>query len=131
MPKRIFITSSPNTWLDVPRGGVLFDPHFTVPCAPGLVCNPLLDYEHYGTKEGFDVSLARIALSDALYCFWDGWMGHGVLVEIGFALGLEKPVYIGCPRDLAKYAAWPNAATKLFMGTAAECWDMFIKEMAQ
>jgi hypothetical protein len=115
----------------MPRGERgLYDPHFTVPCAPGLVCGPLLAYEHYDTREGFDVCLARVALADAIYHFHDGPSVDSGVLEIGFALGLEKPVYIGCPRDLGRYAAWPNAATKIFLGSSAECWDLFIKEMS-
>ena len=129
--KRVFITSGQNRWIGLlPGERGLYDPHFTIPCAQGLVCSPKLDFEQYSTEQGFNVCLARIALADAIYHFHDGCMGDHVIIEIGFAIGIGKPIYVGCPRDIAKYSGWPSAATKLFKGTAAECWEMFQKEMS-
>jgi hypothetical protein len=135
MTMRVFITSGPNSWLDILRSekGML-DPKFAVPCAPGLVCNPRIDYEHYNTPTGFHVVLARIALSDCLYTFLTAGIPgiESIMLEIGFALGQDKPVYIGADFDLASYAAlWPAAAKKIFLGSPDQCWAQFVKEMAQ
>jgi hypothetical protein len=135
MSKRVFITSGPNSWLNIPRGeeGML-DPKFAVACGPGFVCNPCIDQERFNTPTGFHVVLARIALSDCLYTFLTGSTPeiHSIMLEIGFALGQDKPVYVGCDFDLTAYAAlWPTATKKLFLGTPAECWAQFVKEMAQ
>ena len=57
-----------------------------------------------GHAEVFDANIERIRRADALFAYFDRQEAYGSTTEIGFAMSLGKPIFIGFPLN----ATWQD-----------------------
>ena len=75
-------------------------------------------------RQIFDINKRRLERANFLFGYVESIDAYGTILEIGMASTLQIPIALRLPADPDLWMTF-HAATKLYDGTAAECWQKF------
>jgi nucleoside 2-deoxyribosyltransferase len=107
-----------------------FDPAFIIEC-DRFVCTGSFFQggPHEDRQRVFDLCCARVAMSDCVFAYISDATAFTAMFELGFAYGIEKPMYLGFSDTKIYDECWIAAQREraTFFGTEQECWRRFME----